>query len=259
MRERPIFSRSATAPSVPVCSSRYDWSTAPSHPRWPHESIRRATTYESQPLSSHPSVHHGRPASTFGILSVPEKPQSRSLNPLPRASQHPFCSPGWSSRESTVHIRPHCGIRVHLPVAVADDRTRLQHRPDLAHQLLVTRYRLRTSLPRRSDIGLQRPAKPGLQCVHTRPSNSLGLPRHRQRHGRFVTGLTRPSTSEAIRPPTSPGHTPCQFCGLRACSTVTTVNNHPRSPPTGTADLHCHRVDGSLDSPVGIVEISTLQ
>ena len=43
--------------------------------------------------------------------------------------------------------------RFHLPVALAEERTRLQHRPDLFHQLLVAQGRLRAPLPGLPAIG----------------------------------------------------------------------------------------------------------
>ena len=48
--------------------------------------------------------------------------------------------------------------RLHLAVALAEERTRFHHRPGLFHQLLVAQCRLRAPLPGLSAIGLRRPA-----------------------------------------------------------------------------------------------------
>ncbi len=71
--------------------------------------------------------------------------------------------------------------RLHLPVALAEERTRLQHRPDLFHPFLIAQCRLRAPLPRMATIGVQRPALLRSQRIHARPRDPTRLAHHRQR------------------------------------------------------------------------------
>ena len=85
-------------------------------------------------------------------------PHRRQQPVLPHQAEHPVLAhPDPLGRKA----------RLDLPVAFAEERTCLQHRPDLLQELVVAQCRLRASLPGLSAIGLQWPAEAGPRSAYT--------------------------------------------------------------------------------------------
>ena len=140
------------SPLVATCqpmTSEVQWSTAAKNRHQPSAFVQNGDA--SVPRSSSGLSVRIRPLWVRSPAGMPP-PHWRQQPVRPHQPQHPVpADPDPLGRQP----------RLHLPVALAEERTRLQHRLDLPHQLLVAQCRLRAPLPRLSAIGLWRLAESG--------------------------------------------------------------------------------------------------
>ena len=135
------------------------------------------------------------PAAVAPVPAGPPPPHRRQQPVLPHQAEHPVLA-----RPDPLGRKP----RLHLAVALAEERTRLQHRPDLPQQLLVAQCRLRAPLPQLPAIGRRWPALLRPQRIHARTRDPPSLAHHRQRV-RPLRRRTHPSKrlkASAARPRT---------------------------------------------------------
>ena len=138
LQRRPAVARLRDVPADDVRGAVVDGREEPAPALRLRPEPRRVRAPELvRPLGPDPAA--------VGPVSAGMPPPHRRQQPmLPHQPQHPVLAhPDPLGREP----------RPHLPVALAEERTRLQYRPDLLHQVLVAQRRLGAALRRLSAIG----------------------------------------------------------------------------------------------------------
>ena len=172
--------------------------------RRPRRSGRRPRrTSTSPPPSSRTATRpcpRVRPAAVAPVSPGMSLPHRRQQSVRPHQPEHPVLAD-----PDPLGPKPH----LYLPVALAQERTLRQHRPDLLRQLLIAQLRLRAALPGPSAIGLHRPAALRPQRIHARTRHSPRLAHHRQRVGTVRLRTHPPERFKSFR---SSSPYPPPFC-----------------------------------------------